>query len=81
MVNARLHVICGNCGSNDMFHHRVRLSINDSVEPNEHYLDVSLLCKNCSTLHSLEDNSKLEKDSEEYKIMIKRLLHGGKQAV
>jgi RNase P subunit RPR2 len=61
MVNAKLHVICGNCGCNHMFQYSVRMSINDAIEPNEEYPSVSIICDNCSTIHQLEDNADLEK--------------------
>ena len=43
MVNAKLYVICGNCG-NDIFRH-----------DKENYY---LLCEDCATVHSLEDIKK-----------------------
>ena len=67
MVNARLHVICGNCGCNDMFEYAIRLSINDAIEPNQEYQHVSIICKNCSTIHNLNDNAEPEKPKEKIK--------------
>lgn len=56
MANARLHVICGNCGANDMFEYHISTEINDETE--EEYQVVYLSCGNCHTLHDLEDNAK-----------------------
>ena len=64
MVNAKLHIICGNCGSNDMFKYNIKLSINDAVEPPQEYQRVSIFCDNCSTIHQLDDNAELEKPEE-----------------
>lgn len=58
MVRARLHVICGNCGCNDMFTYK--------IEPEGHDIDGQLLpavylrCRNCATLHDLADNAQEE---------------------
>jgi RNase P subunit RPR2 len=57
MVNAKLHIICGNCGCNHMFEYAVRLCIDDSVEPEQKYQDVTITCDNCSTIHWLRDNA------------------------
>ena len=68
MVMARLHVICGNCGSNDGF----------SCEYVKEALDVTpvgsriakfkpsiyLICENCDTIHDLQDNAKIVIRSE-----------------
>lgn len=48
MVMARLHIICGNCGCNNMFTYEVKE-------------DVYISCANCSTLHNLEDTVKKKK--------------------
>jgi len=86
MVNARLHIICGNCGCNHMFQYAVKLSINDAVEPEKEYPQVSILCKNCSTIHYLEDNAKIDKSQikikEEvsmYGVPMKDTCHKGKE--
>jgi len=42
MVNAKLHIICGNCGSNDNF----------SLTNDEGGLAIA--CGNCATLHFLD---------------------------
>jgi uncharacterized Zn finger protein len=57
MAHARLHMICGNCGCNHEFEHKVKEEINDDT--NEKQMVVSIYCRNCGTLHNLEDNSKL----------------------
>jgi RNase P subunit RPR2 len=57
MVMARLHIICGNCGCNDEFEYRTFDElVNDDGELSDH-VGVSITCKNCSTIHSLEDNA------------------------
>ncbi len=63
MVRARLHLICGNCGSADQWEHKVE------IEPDEEDLTpqyaVYIACNNCNTLHSLEDNSKCLNNKED----------------
>jgi hypothetical protein len=59
MANAKLHIICGNCGQNDMFEHRISIEIDDDT--NEERQVVHIACNNCGTLHYLEDNSKFIK--------------------
>jgi transcription elongation factor Elf1 len=60
MANARLHIICGNCGSNHQFEHEVKIELDDdTLQPRN---IVYLWCRNCSTLHDLEDNSTLKSD-------------------
>ncbi len=64
MVMARLHMICGNCGCNDMFEHKIHKDFNDygdGVFTDE----VVIACRNCSTLHSLSDNSELQEEPPE----------------
>lgn len=60
MAHARLHVICGNCGSNDDFTFKVSKEIDDSKEESVEITKVYIACENCSTLHDLADNAKLE---------------------
>ena len=57
MARARLHLICGNCGCNDEWEwtHVPVEKVGDDVMQEE---DVFLVCRNCSTLHSLNDNAK-----------------------
>jgi hypothetical protein len=56
MAHTRLHMICGNCGQNDMFDYRISTEINDNT--NEKYQLVYIGCTNCNTLHVLDDNAK-----------------------
>lgn len=56
MANARLHIICGNCGCNHMFKFKIINDIDDDT--NEMYQRISIICENCSTIHNLEDNAK-----------------------
>ncbi len=54
MVNAKLHIICGNCWCNNEFtfiEHK-----GDEYCP----ADVGITCNNCSTIHSLSDNADRE---------------------
>lgn len=60
MAHARLHLICGNCGCNNMFTHQIKEEVNDLTD--EKYQAVYISCENCSTLHYLEDNSKLKEE-------------------
>lgn len=54
MVNARLHIICGNCGGNNYFTFQI-VPENKECEELE---TVYLWCENCGTLHNIRDNSK-----------------------
>ncbi len=56
MARAILHLICGNCGCNDMWEwtHRKELRDGNEIIDTE---DVQLQCKNCYTLHSLNRNA------------------------
>lgn len=58
MVNARLHIICGNCGQNDMFTYQINNEIDDDT--NEKYQTVNLICNNCHTIHDLDTNARKE---------------------
>lgn len=57
MVRARLHIICGNCGCNDSFeyHHSEGFIDNEDSIEQQH---TAIVCKNCSTIHYLDDNAK-----------------------
>lgn len=58
MARARLHLICGNCGCNDMWSYRIDpegADIDGAMLPT-----VYLFCGNCSTLHELSDNATQE---------------------
>lgn len=58
MARARLHLICGNCGCNDEWEWEYKEEEKD-VEEIINPQDVRLWCRNCSTLHSLNDNAKI----------------------
>tara|TARA_R110000851_G_scaffold219118_2_gene371915 strand:+ start:2816 stop:3025 length:210 start_codon:yes stop_codon:yes gene_type:complete len=60
MVMARLHVICGNCGCNgdhDNFEYKHSEHAADAEETTLQY-ETTITCKNCSTIHWLNDNAK-----------------------
>lgn len=59
MANAKLHIICGNCGQNDMFDYNIKTEINDDTD--QEYQVVYIGCNNCNTLHILDDNAELKK--------------------
>ncbi len=63
MANAKLHMICGNCGQNDMFDYHISNEINDDTD--EEYQVVYIGCNNCGTLHILDDNAELENQNKE----------------
>jgi uncharacterized Zn finger protein len=51
MVRARLHIICGNCGSNDDWQYEIvenAQDFGDYFKP-----DTYLWCGNCATLHPI----------------------------
>lgn len=54
MANAKLHIICGNCGCNDMFEYYIKTDIDDDT--NLEYQYVSIVCNCCNTIHYIEDN-------------------------
>lgn len=54
MVMARLHIICGNCGSNDEFEFETSFECSDDVE-GDMYDEVHIRCNNCGTIHTLSD--------------------------
>ena len=60
MVMARLHLICGNCGCNDMWEWECRQEETCDGEVMTD-ADVSLSCGNCSTIHSINGNAKIKK--------------------
>jgi len=62
MVMAKLHIICGNCGSNNMLQYEIVEDYNDDKECN--YNRVCIICENCSTIHNLEDNAEERKKIE-----------------
>ena len=58
MVMARLHIICGNCGCSDEFEYKAVDRLIDDEGDLTDSVRVSIACKNCSTIHALEDNAK-----------------------
>lgn len=63
MVMARLHLICGNCGCNDEWEweYKEEQEVDCEVIDSE---DVYLWCRNCGTLHSLNDNAEQKGDND-----------------
>lgn len=59
MARARLHIICGNCGCNDEWEweHVKEETIDEDLINDE---NVWIWCRNCATLHSLNDNAKIK---------------------
>ena len=57
MANAKLHIICGNCGCNDNFEYR---HVEHFTGPDDQakQMVTELACQNCSTLHVLNNNAK-----------------------
>jgi len=57
---AKLHIICGNCGCNDMFDWNYEPNLYDITTNagTEYEAGVHIICRNCSTLHNLDDNAK-----------------------
>ena len=53
MVMARLHIICGNCGSNNNWELNIN-RLGDDVSDDS----ATMTCTNCSTIHDLKDNAK-----------------------
>lgn len=49
MVNARLHIICGNCGENKTFTYKIYKEDEEEC--------VSIVCENCFTIHDLDSNA------------------------
>lgn len=64
MVNARLHIICGNCGSKEMFEHEIATESDDESE-NATRQVVYIACKNCNTVHALDDYSTFKSEQDE----------------
>ena len=57
MVNARLHIICGNCGSKEFLTYHISEGLmcdNEGCERD----GVVIACSNCATLHALDDTIK-----------------------
>ena len=55
MAHAKLHIICGNCGCNDMLIFRIAKDGHDISTTNQtkYKPAVFITCTNCSTLHDL----------------------------
>ena len=59
MANARLHIICGNCGCNNNFTYNIDPEGHDFSEDEIDLRSaVFITCENCATLHDLSDNAK-----------------------
>ncbi len=59
MANAKLHVICGNCGSSGDFELKIERDFNDIDGIN--FTDEAMItCKNCSTIHFLSSVAESE---------------------
>ncbi len=56
MAQAKLHIICGNCGCNSMLKWHYELEAYD--DGNHYEPEVFIKCENCSTIHALTDNAK-----------------------
>lgn len=56
MAHAKLHIICGNCGQNNMFGYEIYTEFDDDTY--EPFQVVYINCNNCGTLHTLDDNAK-----------------------
>lgn len=54
MVCAKLHIICGNCGSNDNFEYKHSEYPSDDEET-KYQWETTITCKDCSTIHWLND--------------------------
>lgn len=61
LVMARLHIICGNCGCNDDFEWRYEEGRSTPIAIIEEEA-VYIKCRNCSTLHNIDDNAEKADD-------------------
>lgn len=60
MVNSKLHLICDNCGCNNMWEYEIDIGgkdIGGSLFP-----EVFINCKNCGTIHTLDEVGAIDKD-------------------
>lgn len=57
MAIASLHIICGNCGCNDLFKFSIDPEGHDITQKDEPLFKpaVFIICGNCTTLHDLSD--------------------------
>jgi uncharacterized Zn finger protein len=60
MVNAKIHIICGNCGSNDQF--KLDLVENNNDDGFKIKIEPILICENCSTIHYITESIPIRKD-------------------
>lgn len=63
MVMAKLHVICGNCGSNEHLSHKIERNFIDTSDYQED--TVVIVCANCVTWHTLDDSVPLIRPPKE----------------
>ena len=66
MVNARFHMICGNCGDNKSLSFTIErvFHFENEGEESEKVLDECVIsCKNCGTLHFLSSYIHQETDA------------------
>jgi len=58
MAVAKLHVICGNCGCNNLFTSKLDLTGHDVSKNSKPKFEpcVFICCNNCGTYHDLSDN-------------------------
>ena len=63
MAYARLHIICGNCGSNNWEEADIELK-GRCLDADEFAPDVYLSCGNCATIHSLSDYMEVKNEKE-----------------
>ena len=59
MVNAKLHMICGNCGCNDEFEYEI---VFDEIGHEQYERSVWIWCRNCTTVHVLGNNAKAKSE-------------------
>lgn len=63
MARARLHLICGNCGCNDMWSYQISPQGTDIG--GVLYPAVYLTCGCCATLHDIADNATNAKPNQQ----------------
>jgi len=62
MSHAKLHIICGNCGGTELTFRIDPEGHDISDEEEEYEPAVFILCKNCSTLHDLDDTVAMNRE-------------------
>ena len=69
MANDRLHIICGNCGSAEMFEVEIK---RDAAElPDGTFQDDAYIwCRNCGTLHTLRAFAERQKEKADHTSML-----------